>query len=76
MKGIPFTKENQEEIYLMIHSIATYLYENREAIRVLKRLTVDRIDKRFLHQHTRDEIEEYYHEECVRTLAGIDILKM
>lgn len=69
-KGIPFNTNNQREIYSKVYKVADFLYTNRKKIRGLKEKTLDNIDKRFIHIHSAEEIEEFYRAECERVMQS------
>lgn len=67
-KKICFDRDSQEETYLTVYYIAKYLYNNRFAIRWMKRLSVQGITKEYREYHSKEEIEQYYYEECKRVI--------
>ena len=72
--GIPFTSDSQFEKYLLINQIASFLYNNRIAIRDLKKQSVSRITKHYRKNRTESEIIRFYENECRRVLtAGTDV---
>lgn len=66
---ISFSDQTQTELYRQIYEIADFLYLNRRAIREMKMLTVEYIDKRFRKSHSEEEIEEFYRSECRRVFT-------
>lgn len=73
--GIPFTSNDQYEKYLLINQIASFLYDNRIAIRERKTQSVSRITKKYRKKRTDTEIIRFYEDECRRVLtAGTDVL--
>lgn len=71
--GIVFDDTNQKEVYRLVYDIATYLYDNRVEIRKLKNLTVENINKKFRKTHSKQEIEQFYFEECERVFNNTKI---
>lgn len=75
---LPLTESNQFERYLQIHEIATFLYQNRVAIRAIKEQSVSGIVEQYRKSRNfrkkaprewKEQMDDYYALECQRVLA-------
>ncbi len=69
--GIRFlSPDEQKKIYMKVYEIADFLYTNRKHIIELKKRTLETVHSRkYRRNHSKEEIEQQYRDDCKRVLS-------